>query len=195
MPEWIAPKTWLPDDYIPSSDLNAFWRDNPLLLYSKPAARIFYSEGNQALENQQDTALMFNSERYDNFDARSDEQGTTTQMVCRHDGIYLIGANVSTNNLPIGGSGSLLYVMMNGHKVLGASEHGTATTNEQHSVGILHQLAVGDYVECMVVNRTGAAGSVLFVNPYTPEFWMAQLARGRTFSIQEGRSAVIGGKN
>ena len=130
----------------------------------------------QAIANATTTVLALSLERFDT-DVIHDVAVSNSRLTCRTAGKYQIGANVAFASAA-GGVIREAVIRLNGSPVIGTDRRppmggGFETILLPH---VVYDLIVGDYVEVVVYQDSGAA---LNVQPYysgvNPAFWMHRL--------------------
>lgn len=137
-----------------------------------PVAARVYHNTTQSIPNGVTTALVFNSERYDDVPAGLSEQHSvstnTSRLTCRIAGLYHIeGALVFTGNATGVRSAG---VRLNGSTPIVWDEMGANASSLGQTVSTEYRLAVGDYVELVAFQNSGGALNVVNVANYSPEF-------------------------
>lgn len=145
-----------------------------------PAVRVFHNT-TQSIPNLTDTALVFNSERFDTVGGVASTQHDTTtntsRLTCRYAGKYLV-----TGHLEWSGTGTTgtrrIKVRLNGTTIIAVGTPGDATAdaNTGSNVTTIYDLAVNDYVELIVLQSSGSALNVVSTGNYSPEFMMVRVA-------------------
>ena len=144
---------------------------------SIPAARVTRTV-NQGILNDDETALNFNSERYDTAGMHSNSTNLS-RLTAPVDGIYLVTAQVQWD---VNGFGPrTLAIRRNGTVALARDRRvpGTDSVNAPAvNLTTVARLAAGDFVEAEVFQESGGNLSVLRVGEESPEFTMTWLAPG-----------------
>jgi len=134
-----------------------------------------YNNANISIENNTNTALTFNSERYDT-DSIHNTSTNTSRLTCNTAGKYLIIGNVvwaaSAGNLRfawivLGGTTYLVGDIRNG-QVAGA-------TYDEIVIATIYDLAVTNYVEFFVKQTSGGALNAFSAAAIGPEFMMHRI--------------------
>lgn len=140
------------------------------------AARVTHNT-TQNVTNVTETALAFNTERFDTeSNAAStihDTASNNSRLTCRTAGKYQITANIQwdSNNTGV----RQLSIRLNGTTFIarvGQASTGTALGWTNQSVSTLYDLAVNDYVEATVWQDSGGTRTIDFGSNWTPEFMM-----------------------
>jgi len=143
-----------------------------------PAVRVFHNV-NQSITTGTDTALAFNSERFDQAgnaaDTMHDTVTNNSRLTCRYAGVYQITGTVgfAANATGI----RQAQIRLNGTTSLVLDRHTTVTANDDYiNVSTLYLLAVNDYVELLAFQSSGGALNVLSTANISPEFSMVRVA-------------------
>ena len=137
------------------------------------AARV-HNSGNVAIANNTNTALTFDSERFDT-DSIHSTSSNTGRLTATVAGKYFItalvrwAANVTgrrTVFLRLNGSTDIAHI---------AADAATGGVNTIQEVSCLYELAKGDYVEVVVNQNSGGALNVEAASNYSPEFMMSRI--------------------
>jgi len=182
MPTWPnPPRTWLPGETVTDLLMNAQLRDPLQLLggndgeigVSAPCARVYHS-ASQTVGHASNTALQFDSERFDT-DSIHDPVTNNTRLTVPVAGKYLIVGQVRfASNLS--GERSLA-IRLNGTTELAAlvvdAVNGDIT---EMIVTTIHELAASDYVELMAYHNSGGDLSVVAAANRSPEFSIVRVA-------------------
>jgi hypothetical protein len=133
---------------------------------------------NQTITTGTNTVLAFTAERYDT-DAFHDNVTNNSRLTVQagHAGKYVIWAAVLWNavadatyrQVSFRVNGTTVIVLVGGPGMNSAS-FGTA-----QNPSCVHDLAAGDYVECLVQHERGSNLDVLFAASFTPEFGMQRI--------------------
>jgi hypothetical protein len=121
-----------------------------------PATRVTHSSGSpQAIQSGVATAIVFNAEDFDTADMHS--PGSPTRLAAPAAGKYMVTAGITWPGGTPPGSRFLSIARNGGAQA--ASELPATTDGEatQQSVATLVALQVGDYVEAVVLQRSGTA--------------------------------------
>jgi hypothetical protein len=133
------------------------------------AARVFNS-ANLSITTGVQTALTFDSELYDT-DAMHSTSVNTGRLTCVTPGLYMIGAAVRWDTNATGYRH--IQIRLNGGSIIGSAIIPAATGIPTGQViNVPYVLAVGDYVECTVVQTSGGNLNVLAVSRLSPDLWM-----------------------
>lgn len=144
-----------------------------------PAVRVFHN-ANQSITTATLTALAFNSERYDTVGGVASNQHDTvtnnSRLTCRYAGIYDISASVEFAANATGERD--VRIRLNGTTYIGFQREPTNTASFSTIVNCTtdYQLAVNDYVECVVFQESGGALNVVASSNWSPEFMMKRVA-------------------
>jgi len=144
--------------------------------YTQGAA--VYHNANQLIPHNVAVTLAFNSERYDT-DGIHDTAVNNSRLTCRTAGKYLIGTLLRWEAKAAGGR--CVYLVLNGAPRIGISEMQAVTYagwNTSHCLFRVWDFAVGDYVQVVVYQDSGAGINILFVGggeACSPEFMMQRI--------------------
>lgn len=133
-----------------------------------------YNNANISINNNTDTALTFNSERYDSsaIHSTSTNTGRLTFPVA---GKWRVHGNVrfAANATGI----RAVYIVLNGTTIIGnvLGNNTGATFQPTLQVSADYGFALNDYVTLNVFQDSGGALNVLVVGNYSPEFWCQYL--------------------
>lgn len=147
----------------------------------KPAVSVYHN-ASQAITNNTETALLFNTEQYDTVGGASstmhDTATNTSRLTCRHAGKYHVSAFLQ---FPANGTGHRqLFFRVNATAgqylgfvriVANASVAGNLHSN------VTIDLAVNDYVEAFVLQDSGGSLSVLAGTALFPSLCQFQMHR------------------
>lgn len=164
---WTTPRTWVTNEVVTSAQLNTHVRDDLSALAS--CARV-YNSANIAISNATNTALTFDSERFDNGGFHSTVTNTG-RLTAPFAGVYLIGAHIAWE--PNATGQRLLTLRVNGGTTFASTQNSGATANDTSSVAAAYALAATDYVEVVVFQDSGSAKNVNTVSAISPEFWIS----------------------
>jgi len=137
-----------------------------------PQARV-YNSASISIANGTTTALTFDSERWDTG-ATSEQHSTssnTGRLTCQRAGLYQVGVAL---NFDASGTGSRVVALrLNGATTIAedgkpalAGGYGTA-----FAVVTDYRLAVGDYMDVVVLQNSGGSLNVLAEGNKSPEFY------------------------
>jgi hypothetical protein len=137
------------------------------------AARV-YNSANISTANGANTALTFNSERFDT-DSIHSTSSNTGRLTATIAGKYLITALVRWAANVTGRR--TVFLRLNGSTDIAhtAADAATGGINTVQEVSCLYDMAVGDYVEAVVNQNSGGALNVDAASNYSPEFMMARV--------------------
>lgn len=141
----------------------------PDKLSAQPAARVFHNAA-QTLTTGAITALLFNSERFDN-DTLHDTVTNTSRLTAGRAGIYAITSHVTFAGNTTGGRA--VAIRLNGTTEIAKDEqlaNGSNTTSM--TVTTYYKLNAGDYVEVTGQQNSGGNLNVNTAGNSSPEFSM-----------------------
>lgn len=169
-----VPQTWTDGSSSASAARLNYIEDGILELSYAPAVRVFHNAA-QSIASATETALQFNSERFDQAanaaDTMHDTITNNSRLTCRYAGIYLIGGHAQWAASP---AGAQMYIRLGGATIIGRTLI-NAADYQVMSLTTAYQLAVNEYVELVVRQSTGGALSILSGSG-SPEFWMVRVA-------------------
>lgn len=131
-----------------------------------------YNSTNQNVNNITETAITFNSERYDadNFHSTS---SNTSKLTAPATGYYHIGGNVYWDSNLTGARD--LYIKFNGTTII-AIQHGPGNPADmQQNVSCDYFLNVGEYVELFTYQDSGGIRVITATAARSPEFWIHRI--------------------
>jgi len=174
---WTTPTTRSTGDLITAANWNTDLVDNLIHLHDNlPACRV-YNSANISIADVTETALTFDSERYDT-DGIHSVVSNTGRLTCATAGVYHIFVNFQFAN---GGSFQYVKFRLNGATVIAAARQApdaSATVNNIAKAMQLHtqyKLAATDYVEVLVYHNSGAARNIDALGNWSPEFGMIKV--------------------
>lgn len=138
-----------------------------------PNARV-YNNANISTTTAANTALTFNSERWDSGNLHS-TSANTERLTAPITGLYSIGGHAY---FAANATGSRqISVRVNGSTYIAIQREakGDATNVTVLSVETVYRLAAGEYVELVVQQTSGGNLDVTAAANYSPEFWMVRL--------------------
>lgn len=168
---WSTPKTWSTGNVLTATDLNTYVRDNTSWLGTdKPLARVFNSAA-ISIANNTNTAVTFDSERFDNQGMHSTSSNTSRLTVpTGMGGKFLIGGHIEFAGNASGQRDILIQV--NGSTVIAYDRVGpNGAVSWKMSLTTMYALSAADYVELLVFQNSGGALNLDATGNYTPEFW------------------------
>jgi hypothetical protein len=142
----------------------------------KPSCRVFNS-ADISIPNATNTAITFNSERWDNGAMHSTSSNTSRITIpSGGGGKYLFIARCTFAANATGTRG--LFLRLNGSTLFGEDfeTSASASAGTRLETQALYNVAAGDYVEAIAYQDSGGALNVLALGNYSPEFecmWLA----------------------
>ena len=127
-----------------------------------------YNSANISVPNENQTALTFDSERYDT-DTIHDLVTNTGYLTCVTAGKYIISGSLryATNS----NGQRQTSIRLNGTTYIAANKSDACSSGRTSvSVNTIYILAVDDYVELMALQNRGGALNVEVVGNFSPEF-------------------------
>jgi hypothetical protein len=134
------------------------------------------------ITNNTDTALTFNSERYDTNNLHS-TVSNTSRLTAQRAGKYLIIGHASYD-APTNGGPYQLFIRLNGTTKIAAQSvdvpiadcgNGCQGQLAQLTVSAIYSLALNDYVELVTKQVSGSSQTLNVTGNYSPEFEMQWL--------------------
>ena len=147
--------------------------------HKMPAVRVYHN-ANQSITNTTNTALAFNSERFDqaggSASTQHDVSTNNSRLTCRHAGVYHIigGCHFAANAT----GQRTLFLRLNGATAIAYAPRGFGLSSLDSTsllVATHYDLAVNDYIEMVVYQDSGGALNVLNGANYSPEFSMTRV--------------------
>jgi len=136
-------------------------------------ARVYNSVA-QAIPTSTDTAVTFDSERYDT-DTIHEGVTNPSRLTCRTAGKYLIGIALQLDNL-IANKHFCVILKLNGTtEICRRTRYNVGGEPPYLGMNAVYDLAVGDYVETVVHHDNGNDRNILAVEATSPEFWMNRI--------------------
>lgn len=168
---FTTPATFVANDVLTAAQLNTYLRDNVAWLATdSPSARV-YHDANQSLNNTTETALSFNSERFDNASVHSTSSNTSRLTIpSGGGGKYLIGGAIVYEGNATGVRGC--HMRLNAttdwsQSVLNAASSGAT----QFTVTTAVTTSAADYWTMIGYQSSGGALNVTTNAKYSPEFF------------------------
>jgi hypothetical protein len=173
---YTAPSTRASGYVVTATNWNSDVVDNALWLgRDMPHARV-YNSANISVANSTNTALTFNSERYDTGATHSTSSNTSRLTVpSGGGGVYHIGgcAVFASNATGV----RALWIQVNGAtRIAQVAVPASSATDQGMHVSCDYLLAAGDYVELACIQTSGGALNVTASANYSPEFWFRWVA-------------------
>lgn len=137
---------------------------------NRPRARV-YNSAAESITTGTNTALTFNTERYDTGGCHSTVSNTSRLTVpSGGGGLYHIGGTITFAANATGDRA--LWIQLNGATRL-VQDLRRASGTFETSINVVcdYVLAAGDYVELYVFQSSGGNLNVNASSAYTPEFW------------------------
>src|SRR5262245_36392832 len=133
-----------------------------------PTVRVFHN-ANQSITTATNTALAFNSERYDQAanaaDTMHDNVTNNSRLICKYAGVYSIKANVEW--AAAAGGERIIDIRLNGVTTIARCRENGTNTNQNQIITCDYSLAVNDYVEAVVFQNSGAGLNINVVGNYS----------------------------
>jgi len=138
-----------------------------------------YKAADQAISNNTDTAINFDSERYDTNTLHDTVTNNTRITISAGAGAgkYLIGCNIRFEANATGTR--VVAIKLNGSTIIGQSRTNAVAEGGFSTVipplGIIYDMSVSDYVEIIVTQTSGGSLNVQATGNYSPEFWIQKV--------------------
>lgn len=129
----------------------------------------------QTIGNAAWTAMIFDTQRWDDPDDNQWAIGTPTRLTCQFDGIYVITGHINWQASAVGRRH--VEVQLGGAtRIAAQTEMGLVATSLFQSIATTYKLSATDFVELRVWQNSG--GNLNVDNPgnYSAEFSMARVA-------------------
>lgn len=133
-------------------------------------ARVYHSATSQNIPDNTDTAVTFDTERWDD-DAFWDV-ASPTRLTIPDDGWYMVGGAVGYAFYTPAGKRFWLYVRRDGVTHIAVQSIPDTDGARELSVSGLWYFTAGQYVELVVKQNTGAARTLQTSGSIYPEFWI-----------------------
>lgn len=165
---WTAPRTWVTGEVVTSSQANTHFRDNQVFLHDPPSCRVFNS-ASILVPNATETALTFNSERWDT-DSMHSTSSLTSRITFNTAGKYIV-----TGHVRFAGNASgfrSVGIRFGGTTYLAANEAPTIGAGSSHdlSVATVYAFPAASFAELVVFHDIGASLNAEAVAAISPEF-------------------------
>lgn len=171
-----TPRTWITDEFVDAALLNNHVRDPFNFLIDAPAAGVFNS-ADFVVANNTETAITFDSERWDN-DAIHSTSVNPSRLTCVTAGVYNIsGCIVWTANATGVRTASL---RLNGGSPIARKSitSNTAAFDAEMPIATQWKLGVGDYIELVGFQTSGGNLNARAIAPLSPQIAMTWMSRG-----------------
>jgi hypothetical protein len=165
---YSAPPNFTTGAIVTEAQLDTLSNDITFLA-NPPKARV-YNSANISIPDVTDTALTFNSERFDT-DTMHSTVSNTGRITFTTAGTYLVGATVEFAANATGRRH--LHLRVNGSTYIAGERAPSATAADTAllSVATLYAFSAADYVEVVVYQNSTAALNVTAAGNRSPEFW------------------------
>ncbi len=141
--------------------------------YDAGSAVRAYNSGSIAITTATTTALTFDSEIFDT-DTMHSTTTNTGRLTAKTAGMYQISACASFDQNSTGAR--FVGVKLNGTTIIAVNLVPASNSDQNHmAVSTLYQLALNDYVECVVYQSSGGNLNIVSASHYTPEFMMIRI--------------------
>ncbi len=140
--------------------------------HAHPCARVYHSAA-QSIADSTWVALAFNSERFDN-DAIHDTVTNNSRLTCKTAGKYQISGAIQFDSNGTGNRG--IKIRLDGSTDIALHQQGnTGADYDALAISTLYELAVNEYVELMVLQKSGGNLDVVAGGGFSPEFMMVKV--------------------
>lgn len=129
-----------------------------------------YGSVNQSIANDTNTALSFDTERYDT-DGYHESVTHPTRLTAPTTAKYLIGINVKMTG-DAGGSERDVYLMVNATDFIAYDVELPSAANQYFSIMTEWAMTAGDYVETYVYQDSGSPLDVEQSDKFSYEMWI-----------------------
>lgn len=176
-----TPRTWVAGERPTAAQFNEEIRDWVAALANPPACRVNHNT-TQSINDNTETALVFNSERYDT-DSMHSTSSNTSRITFNTAGLYVVGGTAALVNGSADWVRVSLGIRLNGTTSLGfqtVSDQNGSSHNPHISNVTTYKFAVNDYVELTMLhdNTSNAARNVVSAGNSSPEFWATWIGLG-----------------
>lgn len=162
--------TWVDDGVLTAADHNN--NDQGLqngTLMALDSVRVFHNAA-QSIADGTETALAFNSERFDT-NTMHDNTTNNSRLIAKRAGKYFITATFEFDANATGRR--IAFIRLNGTTKIAFSQWVPVTGGTSGiTISTIYNLAVNDYVEITVNQTSGAGLNVATTANYSPEFAM-----------------------
>jgi len=174
------------------SNFSAFWSMQDALGYNEGSgggvgldigARV-YNNADISIPNSVDTALTFNSERWDT-DGLHSTVTNTSRLTCTRAGKYIITGCIEFAANATGSRGA--FIMLNGTTEINRANAVVSSASYPTRLipTCIYNLAVGNYVELYVAQLSGGALNVVYTAQRSPEFSMQLVSSTATLTTTQ----------
>lgn len=131
-----------------------------------------YNNANITISTASDTALTFNSERYD-ADTIHDTGSNTSRLTCKTAGKYIIVGHVEFASNATGAR--QVFIRLNGTTDIGRQAYLSPGSATRFCITTIYDLALNDYIELVVWQNSGGNLDVVAAGNRSPEFSMQRI--------------------
>lgn len=144
-------------------------------LANPPSCRVTKASA-QTLATGTNTAITFDTERYDT-DSMHSTSSNTSRITFTTAGLYIVGGSVEFAS---SGTGSYrqLGVRLNGATFIAWALQAPASLVNKLTVATTYKFAAGDYIELLAEHNHGANLDISKVGNYSPEFYATWIGLG-----------------
>lgn len=172
---YVAPKTWASGNKPTAAEFNQDIRDNVSFLANPPACRVYHNT-TQSINDNSETALVFNSERYDT-DGMHSTSVNTGRITINTAGLYLVTftGRFSAADTDYLSTYIRIQADADSNQIIAWASEGTMTDNNSgpgFSVATVYKFAAGEYIEVKAFqnNTSGNANNIIASSQESPEF-------------------------
>jgi hypothetical protein len=144
----------------------------------QPCVRVFHN-ANQSIATATDTALAFNSERFDQAgnaaDTMHDNVTNNSRLTCRYAGVYQVTGMAGWAANATGIRQLSIRHSVGPTKYSLVEDIPSASSGTYRVVTALIALAVNEYVELVAFQSSGAGLNILASGNFSPEFMMVRV--------------------
>jgi hypothetical protein len=175
---YVRAATWVDGSTTDTAAKRNTIEDGIFNAHQQPAVRVTHNT-TQSITNNTDTALAFNTERFDQAGGASSTQHDTvtnnSRLTCRFAGIYQITGQVEWASSAAGAR--RIYLRVGGATIICRSPAVAGATDDvgRLTLSTLYSLAVNDFVELIVWQNSGGALNVASAANYSPDFMMVRV--------------------
>lgn len=162
-------------ELITVQKMNEEWQGNISHLLNPPSCRVTKA-ATQTITTATDTALLFDTERYDT-DTMHSTVSNTSRITFNTAGLYIVGACIRWQASATGWRA--LSLRINGATNIGTNLADVdSVIQHQQSVTAVWKFSATQYVEAVVHHTNGADLNCEKAADYAPEFWATWIGIG-----------------
>lgn len=159
---------------LTATQWNASVRDNILFLANPPACRVYRTTA-QTIANSSNTALAFNSERYDTA-AMHDNVTNNSRITIPTTGIYHVGGGIEWS--ATGAYTQAVFIIKNAATFLAQITAESGAPLSRVNLSTTDKFNAGEFVELWVVQFSGGNLNINATGNVSPEFWATWVGLG-----------------